>query len=213
MESKHIDKPPVRGQGRGRGRKKTQAQHVGDVDANVDMDASSSSSSSATHDQDYCFDLEMLKYKTHMEKKRPTDNIVIGESKEHFEKLNRVLEVDSQDTINKERVPWSRMHKTMKVQKLREFAERHIQSTIEAEERHAEKINELATYLITCLQRKRLVKSTDVKYNRETGKVESIPMLMYTNNKYTLRKFGGGSNSLTSSSLHRRTVRKHDVGK
>ena len=60
----------------------------------------------------------------------------------------------------------------------------------ESNELSAAELSTMKTYLTAAINRNRLQKVRDVKYNKETGEVESIPHLQFnvTTRKFTLKR-------------------------
>ena len=83
-------------------------------------------------------------------------------------------------------VPWSRLQKIERVQKLTEYSARHA----ETEGLGDSGRDELARYLRNALDQRRIHRAKDVEYNKDTGEILSIPGLKYhpATGRFTLRR-------------------------
>ena len=83
-------------------------------------------------------------------------------------------------------LPWSRLPKIERVQKLNEFCERHT----EAEGLDAATSELLSRYLRNALEQRRIHRAKDVVYDKDTGKITAIPGLKYhtKTGRYTLKR-------------------------
>lgn len=88
---------------------------------------------------------------------------------------------------------WNKLDKTMKMKKCNKFVEEYAkQNALSIEDKI-----ELSEYIKDCIERKKLSRTKNVIYNVETGFLEQIPSLLYTNKRFTLRNTG----KKTSSSI------------
>ena len=97
--------------------------------------------------------------------------------------INDFLEKEKQTHTNE---LWNKLDKTIKMQKIRVFVDDY--STINNLTVKESKF--LLTFLTTSLDQKRLSKSKDVIYDRESGIIKSIPCLLFNqiNRKFTLKR-------------------------
>jgi hypothetical protein len=99
-----------------------------------------------------------------------------------FDELMSMSKVESE---NNNMQGWNRLDKTIKIQKLNSFAEKH------GIEQHysLEDIVKLKTFLRDCLDKSRLKNTKDVYYNKDTKEVTNIPSLLLntTTHNFTLR--------------------------
>ena len=81
---------------------------------------------------------------------------------------------------------WSRLDRIEKIDKLCQYAIKYCQEN----QLSAAELSTMKTYLTAAINRNRLQKVRDVKYNKETGEVESIPQLQFnvTTRKFTLKR-------------------------
>ena len=96
--------------------------------------------------------------------------------------INMLLETEKQKSKSES---WSKLDKTMKIQKLHMFAEEYgRKSTLPVKE-----IKALKQFFTICLENDKLTKTKDVIYDKEKHEIVSIPSLFFnaTNKKFTLR--------------------------
>ena len=81
---------------------------------------------------------------------------------------------------------WSKLSKQKKLIKLYEYSEQYCK------EHNLTKDEEtvLNSYFKTCIEKKKINKKTDIKYNKETQCIEEVYNLLYhkVNKKFTIRK-------------------------
>lgn len=82
--------------------------------------------------------------------------------------------------------PWSKLDKTAKVGKLREFAEQYGEN----EHLSGEDVQNLTDFLLNNLEQKKLLRAKDVIYDKVTGCVTGIPCLVYNSlqKKFTMKR-------------------------
>ena len=81
---------------------------------------------------------------------------------------------------------WGKLDKTVKLSKLNAFAQKYISDNGLPES----ELTQLVTFLTTCIDHKKIVKTKDVVYDKVSGMIISIPILTHVT-----------SGSITSSSL------------
>ena len=97
--------------------------------------------------------------------------------------LDAVLEKEMNSS---EDVPWSRLQKMQKIDKLMAFCDEHA----EKESMIDRQKMALRSYLRMALEQRRIHRAKDVDYDRTTGKVISVPGLKYhtSTNKFTIKR-------------------------
>ena len=127
-----------------------------------------------------CVELKNIKYKSMLLSGKSDEPI---ETVENLSNLEHFLAGEKKNSSNE---VWVKLDKTTKILKFAEFS-----TTYCAENNYndADK-NELYTFLNTNLDRKRLLKVKEVIYDKDSGKIQSIPTLMYSvaNKKFTLKR-------------------------
>ena len=124
-----------------------------------------------------CHELKSIKYKSALynnEKK---------ETEENMSNLEDFL-INEKESLTKE--TWTKINKTDKIEKFRIYVEEYSK----LHKLNEENSKELLNFLSENLDRKRLLKTKEVVYNKETGKITSIPSLSFNNSskKYTLKR-------------------------
>ena len=119
-----------------------------------------------------CIELKNIKYKTKMMGSK-TMNTKEFKSESDLVNLEKFLE---DNKLNEQHDSWSKLDNTVKTKKLLSYAEMYTSS----KELDANEHQLLITFLKECLDRKRLHRVKDVDYDKETGKINDIPALMYT---------------------------------
>ena len=120
--------------------------------------------------------------------------------------------------------PWGKLDKTVKISKLVAFAKSYVDANGLPESDSAN----LVTFLVTCIDHKKIVKTKDVNYDKITGKIISIPVLTHctssdgsgfantntntnttnttTTTKFTLRRCDKRQSTLKSLSIPKRKI-------
>jgi hypothetical protein len=103
--------------------------------------------------------------------------------KGNSENLDLFLD-NERDNIKKE--TWSRLDKTIKIQKLDEY----VDSIIEKNQLTEDEVAGLKLYLANSIDRKKLQCVKDVIYDKTTNKIKSIPCLLFNTvtRTYTLKR-------------------------
>jgi hypothetical protein len=127
-------------------------------------------------------DLKNIKYKSMLLSNSNYNNLSPRDTND-VNNINDFLEKEKQTHTNE---LWSKLDKTIKMQKIRVFVDDYsIINNLTAKES-----KNLLLFLTTSLDQKRLAKSKDVIYDRETGVIKSIPCLLFNqiNRKFTLKR-------------------------
>ena len=123
-----------------------------------------------------------------------SSDAIVDTSETH---LDAVLEKEMKSS---EDVPWSRLQKMQKIDKLMAFCDEHAEKESLTERQKVA----LRSYLRMALEQRRIHRAKDVDYDRVTGKVISVPGLKYhtSTNKFTIKR----DDTVAKS----RTVRKNN---
>ena len=137
-------------------------------------------------------ELKNIKYKTSFlnnnnsmtERKTSSDNL---------ESLEKFLENNKTNSQNEN---WSKLDKTTKMKKMTVFADKFIKEKNYDEEES----KLLISFLIDCLDRKKLQNVKDVIYDKLLGEIKEIPSLVFNklNNRFTLKITDKRINTLKS---------------
>jgi len=127
-----------------------------------------------------CVELKNIKYKSMLL------NGNLDEKKETVENMSNLDIFLEGEKKAKNSEPWTKLDKTTKLLKFAEFSEEYC----EKNQYTSNDKQDLLAFLSNNLDRKRLLKIKEVIYNKETGKIESIPSLLFnnTNKKFTLKR-------------------------
>lgn len=99
-----------------------------------------------------------------------------------FSTIDQMLE---NEKIQNKKESWNKINKTIKLQKLHEFAEKYgKEHSIPAKD-----IKSLKVFFSECLDKNKLQKTKDIVYDKEKGSITSIPALFFnsTNRSFTLK--------------------------
>ena len=149
-----------------------------------------------------CQDLKNLQYKTMLMKGKRT-LLLPKTTSDDTAGIEKLLEREM--SLNKN-ISWSRLDRSVKMRKLQEYAkvysEKHKLSEKEAQR--------LSKYLNTALERNRLHKVREVKYNKESEIIEDIPCLHFNkeSRKFTLKRSEKRVSTLTSLGSGSQSTRK-----
>ena len=126
-----------------------------------------------------CQELKNIKYQTML----LNNNSKIISTKKNSENLDDFLQKEKAQNKSK---PWSKLGKSTKIKKINEFVDKF---STEKKLNDNEK-KQLASYLNTCLDRKKLQRVKDINYDVKFGRIKSIPGLTYNKNKqkFTLKR-------------------------
>jgi hypothetical protein len=80
---------------------------------------------------------------------------------------------------------WNKLDKTVKIQKLHAFAEKHGRENGYP----AKEVKNLKVFFVDCLNKAKLQKTKDVVYDKETGEITAIPALFFNSitHNFTLK--------------------------
>ena len=80
---------------------------------------------------------------------------------------------------------WNKLDKTVKIQKLHAFAEKHGRDNGYP----AKEVKNLKVFFVDCLNKAKLQKTKDVIYEKETGEITAIPALFFNSitHNFTLK--------------------------
>jgi len=127
-------------------------------------------------------------------------------NEDSYNALDRLLEKEK----NSNKLDnWNKIDKTVKTQKLHQFAERYGK-----EHKYPIKdVKALKTFFVDCLEKNKLKKTKDVVYNKEKGQITSIPALHFNSNShsFTLRIIDTKRVSTLKSLTPKRVTEKDDI--
>ena len=149
-----------------------------------------------------CHELKNIKYKSML----LTGNVENKkETVENVSNLDLFLEDEKKNIFNE---PWNKLDKTTKLIKFNDFVNNYNT------DQNSSEINkdDLMKFLSITLDSKRLLKAKEVLYNKETGKITSIPSLIYNNTskKFTLKRCDKRPSTLKSLAPKKNKNKKND---
>jgi hypothetical protein len=99
-----------------------------------------------------------------------------------YSNMDSLLEREKQHNKTE---PWTKLDKTVKIQKLTAFSEKYGQEQNMTEH----DVASLKTFFIDCLDKGKLQKAKDIVYNKTAQEITSIPALFFNTEKknFTLR--------------------------
>lgn len=148
-----------------------------------------------------CHDLRNIQYKTMlMNGKKMYSNTITDTSTSCIEQL-----LEDEMKINKNST-WPRLDKGDKIRKLNEYADKYCSDP----ENSCNDVKNLKQYLLTALDRNRLQKVREVRYNKDTESIEHIPCLTFntTTNRFTLNRSDKRVSTMSSLGSGNTTTRK-----
>lgn len=151
---------------------------------------------------DECIELKNIKYQT----------MLINNKMEINQKKETTNISNIEDFLNKEREhnqkqPWSKLGEGSKLKKISEFVDDYgIKNSLNDAEK-----KQLNRYLKKCMERKKLQRVKDVQYSIDTGKIISIPGLLFNDKrkKFTLKNMDKKGSTLKSLAPKKRIKRKN----
>ena len=129
-----------------------------------------------------CQELKNIKYKTML--MNGNSNKMENTNCSKSENVESYLDNDMEETKNK---PWSKLDKTIKIKKMEEYVEMSVKQKNNLDENE---VNILKQYLVDCFDNKKLQSMKDLVYDKPSGKIKSIPVLLFnsTNRTFTLKR-------------------------
>ena len=94
---------------------------------------------------------------------------------------------------------WGKLDKTVKLSKLNAFAQKYIHDNGLPES----ELTQLVTFLTTCIDHKKIVKTKDVVYDKVSGMIISIPILTHVTSGSILPVTTGSGSSPIKFTLRR----------
>jgi hypothetical protein len=131
---------------------------------------------------DDCHELKNIAYKTMLINGNDINPIYESDKKKNI--INSFLENESNVNRNES---WNKLDRTQKLIRLNKYAEIIAKKNFNLSD---EEVDSLKKYFLKCLDRKNLMKSKEVIYNKEIGEITGIPLLFYNseNKIFVLKK-------------------------
>lgn len=128
-----------------------------------------------------CHELKNIKYKTMLLTGKNND--LVSKGSQDLNSLELFLEKEKFMNVKE---PWNKLDKCIKLEKINDY----IKTLKDKHNLTNEEIQSLKEYLVGCIDKKTLSRNKDVEYEKESGKLNSIPQLHFNNStrKFTLKK-------------------------
>ena len=152
-----------------------------------------------------CQELKNIKYKSML---LNGNSDIIKETNNNISTIDDILE---KEKLNSKSEPWSKLDKTVKLMKLRKFADAYAtENSLSSKD-----IKALNIFLSSSLDKKKLQRSKDVIYDKGTCVIKAIPCLSLnrTTKKFTLKRCDKRQSTLKSLApikQQKKTKRKKD---
>lgn len=137
---------------------------------------------------DECYELKTIQFKTMIMNKNKSNNSCVLDSKKSNDCVDILLEDEKmfqESQFNSK--PWNKLNKMFKLQKLMEYCE-------ELKEIHSlslKEFNKLKKYIVSSIDKKKLLKNKEIEYDIDSMKITNIPnlVIVYQNDikKFTLK--------------------------
>lgn len=138
-----------------------------------------------------CQDLKNIQYKTMLLNGTVSD--IAPQVNDNTSAIDSFLEKEKK---NNKKVAWARLDRTQKLNKIFEYVDNYsLKNNITETENE-----QLKSYLTIALDRKKLQKVSEIKYNKDTSTIDDIPILIFNNisRKFTLKRCEKRSSTLNS---------------
>lgn len=133
---------------------------------------------SARSNANECIELKNLKYKSMMLKnnqRRGDAAMQMLHNTSATDSISNVEKYLDHERSRKTTDLWGKLDKTVKLSKLNAFAQKYIHDNGLPES----ELTQLVTFLTTCIDHKKIVKTKDVVYDKVSGMIISIPILTH----------------------------------
>ena len=154
---------------------------------------------------DECIELKNIKYKTMLLSPHTADS----KTQENISDLDELIK---KDKLNSDKLPWSKLNKTMKINKINSF----IDDYSKEHKMNDKEKEDLQKLLQDSLNKKLLQKAKDVVYDKSDGTIKTIPNLMFNkvSRKHTIKNAERKVSALKSLAPKKKTVKnKSDTNK
>lgn len=147
-----------------------------------------------------CKEYNSLKYRTMIMTGKDIDQKLEHESSQ--QELDKFLQ--KEQTAN-EKQPWSKLSKTERLKKIDLFIGNNISKQYSLDD---SEIGDLNGFVNKLLERKKLLKTSELSYNEETGMIDEIPALLFNSKT---RRFTLNKNLPFINKKSQRKTKKHTI--
>jgi hypothetical protein len=140
--------------------------------------ATATATTSVRSNANECIELKNLKYKSMMLKnnqRRGDAAIQLLHNTSATDSISNVEKYLDHERSRKTTDLWGKLDKTVKLSKLNVFAQKYIRDNGLPDS----ELTQLVTFLTTCIDHKKIVKTKDVVYDKVSGMIISIPILTH----------------------------------
>jgi len=153
-----------------------------------------------------CNELRNIEYQTmllsnnHSNKDKGILNI--NQDGDTKQTIDDILEQEQNSNLNQ--IPWSKLEKMYKIQKLNDFAEIYGKN----ENLNNDEIEKLKKFLLLCLNKRRLQRVKDVQYDKDAEMITNINRLHINSERnFTLKQTDKKSSTLKNLPKKKRTIK------
>ena len=138
--------------------------------------------------EEECIELRNLEYQTMLQNNKRNQVEVKNKTKKSqvktLEDLDDLMAPSNKTNDNK---PWNKLNKQGKIEKLHNYIDNVLQQEYELSDQEVKKMK---LYIKTQIERKRLLKISEIEYDKEKGVIIGIPSLSFQkkSRKFTLKK-------------------------
>ena len=138
--------------------------------------------------EEECIELRNLEYQTMLQNNKRNQVEVKNKTKKSqvktLEDLDDLMAPSNKTNDNK---PWNKLNKQGKIEKLHNYIDNVLQQEYELSDQEVKKMK---LYIKTQIERKRLLKISEIEYDKEKGAIIGIPSLSFQKKtrKFTLKK-------------------------
>lgn len=127
--------------------------------------------------EEECQELKNIKYKS----------MFLSSPIKHTSDINGIEKILENESILSKKEPWNKLDKTIKIRKIGDFVDDVL---MEKYSLNTDETNDIKEYLVKSLDRVKLQRAKDVDYIKETGKIKSIPTLVFNekSRRFTLKR-------------------------
>jgi len=149
-----------------------------------------------------CKEYNALKYKTMIMTGTNIEKKITNETNE--QEINDFL---MNEMMNNKKQSWNKLSKTEKIKKLNHYISNNLN---EKHELNTTEKQQIKAYVISLLDRKKLIKNSDVNYNEESGEIVEIHALEFNESS---RKFTLNNKKPEPKKTSKKTTKKNTKSK
>lgn len=153
-----------------------------------------------------CNELRNIEYQTMLLSNNHSNKdkgiLIINQDTDSKQTIDIILEQEQNSNINQ--IPWSKLEKIYKIQKLNDYAEIFGKN----ENLNNDEIEKLKKYLLLCLNKKRLQRIKDVQYDKDAEMITNIYGLHINSERsFTLKQTDKKSSTLKNLPKKKKNIK------